>query len=178
MDETFNPYAAPQSNVIPAPVPGNALPSASRWHRFLATLLDTLIIMVVVTPLEWLTGTFDRTMQASQAGSIYQAESIFWSFVGFGVMLLFNWSHLLEGQTIGKRVLKLKMVRKDGSPCDRNRLILWRMLPLQVVIFIPVIGAIIALADCFSIFRSSRYMLHDDVADTKVVDLRPQLAGG
>lgn len=174
MDETFNPYAAPQSNVIPAPVPGDALPSASRWHRFLASMLDALIIMVVVMPIEWMAGAFDR----AQPSYAFRGEDVFWSAIGFGIMVLINWNQLLNGQTIGKSVLKIKVVRRDGSPCDRKRLILWRMLPIQVVVLIPVIGMIAALADCFSIFRSSRYTLHDDVADTKVVDLRPQLVGG
>lgn len=175
MEESFNPYAAPRSNVIPPPLPGNALLPASRWHRFLAMLLDTLILMVVVTPLEWLTGSFDAPEPSSFSEAMYQTGNIFWSIVSFGVWLLLNWRLLDTGQTIGKRALKLRVVRKDGSPCDRNRIILWRTLPLQIVVFVPFIGIFIVLADAFSIFRSSRYMLHDDVADTKVVDLRPQL---
>jgi uncharacterized RDD family membrane protein YckC len=74
-------------------------------------------------------------------------------------------------------VLKIKVVRRDGSPCDRKHNILWRMLPIQVVVLIPIIGGLVALADCFSIFRSSRFTFHDDVAGTKVVDLRSQLIG-
>jgi len=173
MSEPFNPYAPPQANVIPAPVAGNELPPASRSHRLLASLLDTIILMVVLVPLEWLAGAFNRLQQAS----LLNPESILWSAVGFGIWVLMNWTPLLDGQTIGKRVLKIKVVRKDGSPCDRKHNILWRMLPIQVVVLVPVIGMLVALADCLSIFRSSRYTLHDDVAGTKVVDLRSQLVG-
>lgn len=175
MDESFNPYAAPQSSVMPPALKGVAPPLASRWHRFLAMLLDTLILMAVVLPLEWMTGSFERSMQASNSVFIFHAEDILWSAVSFGVWMLLNWQHLLTGQTIGKRALHLKVVRKDGSSCDRNRIILWRTLPPQVAIFIPFIGILLVLADALSIFRPSRHMLHDDIADTKVIDLRQQL---
>lgn len=172
MSEPFNPYAPPQANVILA-ASGNELPPASRWHRVLASLLDTIILMVAVLPLEWLAGSFGRMQNAS----LFDLESVLWSAVSFGLWVLINWTPLLDGQTIGKRVLKIKVVRKDGSPCDRKHNILWRMLPIQVVVLVPVIGVLVVLADCFSIFRSSRYTLHDDVAVTKVVDLRSQLVG-
>lgn len=166
MSDPFNPYAPPQANVIPAPQAGYEPPLSSRWHRLLASLLDTIILMVAVLPLEWLAGSFGRMQKAS----IFDLETVLWSVVSFGIWVLINWSPLLDGQTIGKRVLKIKVVRKDGSPCDRKHNILWRMLPIQAVVLVPVIGVLIALADCFSIFRSSRYTLHDDLAGTKVVD--------
>jgi uncharacterized RDD family membrane protein YckC len=166
MSEPFNPYAPPQANVIPAPVAGYEPPLSSRWHRLLASLVDTIILMAVVLPLEWLAGSFGRM----QNSALLDPETILWSAASFGIWVLINWTPLLDGQTIGKRVLKIKVVRKDGSPCDRKHNILWRMLPIQAVVLIPLIGVLVALADCFSIFRSSRYTLHDDVAGTKVVD--------
>jgi uncharacterized RDD family membrane protein YckC len=173
MSEPFNPYAPPQANVIPASVAGSELPPASRWHRLLASFLDTILLMLAVLPLEWLAGSFGRMQNAS----LFNLESILWSAVSLGIWALINWAPLADGQTIGKRVLKIKVVRKDGSPCDRKHNILWRMLPIQVVVLVPVVGMLVALADCFSIFRSSRLTLHDDVAGTKVVDLRSQLIG-
>ena len=72
MSEPLNPYAPPQANIIPAPVDGNILPPASRWHRLLASLLDTIILMAVLLPLQWLTGSFDRM----QNSSLLEPESI------------------------------------------------------------------------------------------------------
>jgi hypothetical protein len=128
-------------------------------------MLDALIIMAVVMPIEWMAGA------RAQPSYAFRGEDVLWSAIGFAIMVLINWNQLLKPDHWQKRAQD--QVRKDGSPCDRKRLILWRMLPIQVVVLIPVIGMIAALADCFSIFRSSRYTLH--VADTKVVDLRPSL---
>ena len=74
-----------------------------------------------------------------------------------------------SGQTIGKRLLRIKVVRSDGSPVSFGRYLGLRVIPLQLVAQVPIVGLFIALADSLAIFRDSRKCLHDDVADTIVV---------
>lgn len=120
----------------------------------------------------FLSGYFQRTMEAAQRGVSWTPEALLWAVVGIVVVIAVNWTFLGRGQTIGKSALKLRIVRKDGTPADRARIITRRLLPIQLIAQIPFVGGLVGFIDCLCIFRSQRNTLHDDIADTKVVDLR------
>jgi len=96
--------------------------------------------------------------------------------VGFVIMLALNWNHLGRGQTIGKGIMELRIVRKNGTPAERSHIILKRILPLHLIAQLPVLGGLFAIVDALLIFRSQHNTIHDDIAETKVIDLRPQPA--
>lgn len=175
MDENFNPYAAPQSTVLQAPESAGDYPLASRWKRFGGVMLDGLIAGIVILPLQFLTGNFQKVMEQSQSGQrtmfSFHGDQVLWNLIGLGVMLAINWHFLSKGQTIGKMIVKTRIVLMDGSPCDRTRIILRRMLPLHIAQQIPVVNMLFGLADMFMIFRENRRTLHDEIAGTKVVDV-------
>ncbi|WP_395751626.1 RDD family protein [Prosthecobacter sp.] len=171
MNDPVNPYAPPQANIIPA-VPEVNQTLASPWRRLGASVLDSLISSVIMLPLMWFGGYFARTMErASHGGGSWSPEQLLWAPVGLLVMLALNWGHLGRGQTIGKGVLGLRIVRKNGTPVERSHIILKRLLPVQLIVMIPCVGAIFALVDALCIFRTQHNTLHDDIADTKVIDL-------
>lgn len=175
MDENFNPYAAPQANVLQNPEASGDYPLASRWKRLGGVMLDGLIAGVVVLPVHFLTGNFQKVMEQSQSGqrSMFstQGDQILWDLFGLGVMLAINWHFLGKGQTIGKMIVKTRVVLTDGSPCERSRIILRRMLPLHIAQQIPFVNMLFPLVDMFMIFRENRRTLHDEIAGTKVVDI-------
>lgn len=175
MSDPINPYAPPQVDILPPVDPSKNERLASPWRRLGASLLDALILSAINLPLMWFTGYFTRTFQRASQGnnSAFEPEQLVWGAVGFVVMVVVNWNHLAVGETIGKRALGLRIVRKSGEATDRNHIILRRILPLQIVSLIPYIGPFLALLDSLFIFRSAHNTLHDDIADTKVVDLRP-----
>jgi len=178
MNEEYNPYAAPKSTVLTAPLPNEGLPLASRWHRLVASFLDSLILGVIFMPLQFLTGTYQREAARQAAGGsifAFRPENMLWA--AFGVILLvgINWNFLLNGQTIGKKALKLRIDNVEGGPCDRGRIITRRIVVVQVLYLIPVLNFIFMIVDCLMIFRSNKRTLHDEIAGTKVVDLRSQL---
>ena len=79
--------------------------------------------------------------------------------------------HLLinHGQTIGKRLLKIKIVTIDGQKAK-----VWPHLSLRlgfIAIFsiMPVIGPAVLLVSTLLIFSQSQRCGHDHVAGTKVV---------
>lgn len=134
-----------------------ALPLASQWVRLGAQIIDVLIAVVAVLILNLLTW-----------GNLPQ----FLMNILLGVALVaINWQHLQNGQTIGKKLLKLKIIRRDGGPVDRMHIVTRRLLPVWIVGAVPYIGWIAVLADALCIFRASRNTLHDDFAETKVVQL-------
>jgi uncharacterized RDD family membrane protein YckC len=89
--------------------------------------------------------------------------NIVWYLVINGKLLAAN------GQSVGKKVMNIKIVRTDGSKADLQRIIGLRLAPIWVVSMIPYVGSVAAIIDCLLIFRSSRKCLHDDIADTIVI---------
>ncbi len=164
----LNPYAPPQADLTPEFGP-NEKPLASIWMRLVSQIVDGIIAAVILVTLQYLTGSFGRIQAAAAEGNIIVLESFLWIPVQIAVMLGINWNFLLQGQTIGKKLLKMRIVRKDGSPIDRTRIITHRFLPVALVANVPVIGSFAVLVDALCIFRGGRNTLHDDIADTKVV---------
>ncbi len=177
MNEEYNPYAAPKSAVLTASVPEQGLLLASRWHRLVASFLDSLILMAVFLPLQFLTGAFQReTARQAAGGSMFafRPENMLWAAFGMIFLVSINWNFLLNGQTIGKKALNIRIDRVEGGPCDRTRIITRRIAAVQILYLIPVFNFLFMFVDCLMIFRSNKRTLHDEIAGTKVVDLRPQ----
>ncbi len=167
--ESHNPYTPPTSNLDEPPELG--LANASPWNRLGAAMVDGILIMVIILPLEFLSGFIQRVSVNAQNGVIFTPETILWAFAGVLAWLALNFKFLPNGQTIGKKLLKLQVQRKDGSAVGMQRYLLRRFLPVQVVGLIPLAGGVIMLIDSLLIFRRERNTLHDDLADTKVVQL-------
>jgi uncharacterized RDD family membrane protein YckC len=74
-----------------------------------------------------------------------------------------------RGQTIGKAILGLRIVRSDGSKPAPFRLIGVRYGLFYALMIVPMAGVAVMLVDVLLIFRKSRQCLHDSAADTIVV---------
>jgi len=81
-----------------------------------------------------------------------------------------------NGQTIGKRLLSIKIVRTDGSRAGLLRIIFLRFLP---IVILSNIGSklwwhgSVFLFDNLLIFQKSRCCLHDLIAGTIVIEATP-----
>ena len=160
-----NRFAPPQAHVEDvADTASGAL--AGRGTRLVATLLDGLIgglafgLVALVTPLTWAPGPGVSVTRFMITNGV----------VGIVLFMVLH-SYLLatRGQTIGKALLKVRIVRRDGSPASFGRIIGLRYLPTTVITLIPLFGGLYALVDSLLIFRESRRCLHDNIADTIVV---------
>ena len=168
----LKPYAPPETN--PVANQGGAqgeVPLASPWIRLGAQLIDTLIGLVVNLPILYFSGYFGRVMDYSRRGQVIIPEAYLWSAIGLVIFLAINWVFLQQGQTIGKKLAKIRIVKKDGSPISAPAIVLRRLIPVQVTALIPFIGGLLVCIDALLIFRSQRNTLHDDLADTKVIQL-------
>ena len=87
------------------------------------------------------------------------------------VLFLLIQGYLLAttGQTIGKKLIGLRIVRSNGERPDVGHVIGLRYMLIWVIAAVPVVGWIFALVDALMIFRDSRKCLHDNIADTIVV---------
>lgn len=161
-------YAPPQSHVEDVQQAGSGLPGelASRGKRFLAVVIDTLIAFGVLglfaafTPFNvW--ANKDPSLWKLQVGDALIGFVLFLALQGY---LLFS-----RGQTIGKVVFKIRIARPDGSAASIGRILGLRYGLPWVVSVIPAVGAIYGLLDALFIFRASRRCLHDQIADTVVL---------
>jgi uncharacterized RDD family membrane protein YckC len=66
-------------------------------------------------------------------------------------------------------VLGIRIVQIDGERATWGRIVGLRIMPMQLLSWIPYIGGIISLVDVLFIFRANRRCLHDEIARTKVV---------
>jgi uncharacterized RDD family membrane protein YckC len=82
--------------------------------------------------------------------------------------LVHGWLLKTRGQTVGKWLLGIRIVRTDSSPAGLARLLLLRWLPVCLAGLLPY-GAWVPLLDVLLIFRASRRCLHDQLAGTVVI---------
>jgi len=162
MSDQANPYAAPEAHVDDIPV-ATELELAGRGIRLGAVIVDgTLfglsgVIAAIGIP----------AAQKSQAGLIVAGLIVTGLIVGLiiaNILFLYR-----DGQTIGKKLLSIKVVRTDGEKVSLLRFFFLRFLPVGLLGAIPLIGSVFSLADALLIFRASHQCLHDNIADTIVV---------
>jgi len=134
---------------------------ADRDTRLFARIVDTLALGVV--PL--LFGVFLGKLISSRTDTIASLAVFGYICITIiNIVLLYRY-----GQTLGKRLLSIKIRNKNGDRAGLLRLLLVREWFMQLLFAIPVIGIIIAILNPLLIFRESRHCLHDTIAGTVVV---------
>lgn len=163
-----NPYAPPASDVALAPLE-DQLPLASRGKRFLAQCADGLLTVLLMIPLNQNVEIFQRAMTDRE--SLFSWEKCLWILTHYLVWAVFNGWFLRNGQTVGKKLFRIQVRRKDGTPVGWARYLLGRELPIRLSMLVPWVGAYLSLIDVLFIFREGRNTLHDDIAGSQVVQL-------
>ncbi|XHS77913.1 RDD family protein [Burkholderiaceae bacterium UC74_6] len=165
-DQRFAPPTAHVEDIVTA---GEEL--GGRGMRFLAAFIDGVIYIVLAMGLARIPGL--ETLFGQRAGSDVWTT---FHITGFLTPLILQlgvngWLLVNKGQTIGKMICKLRIVRSDGSKANA-----WHVLGLRygvgyVVNVLAILSSIYGLIDSLLIFRESRKCLHDNIADTKVIKL-------
>ena len=166
----YNPYQPPTFDEAPESGPtGQQATFATRGERFAAALLDGLIMLALLLPAQFAAGVFEGFPKNVQQQSL--AMTAAWSLASITLYLLLH-GYLLSknAQTIGKRLLGIRIVNfSDGQKTPFAKILLWRVLPVQIVALIPVVGPFASLVDSLFIFRKDYRTIHDHVAGTIVV---------
>jgi len=145
-------------------VPGVRL--ADRSTRLIAAVVDSIIAVAYGFPL-----LFPMFLLMSRA-----KMPAFLQFVAaVGVMsiaFLLTHGYLLKkkGQTIGKKLLGIRISDLNGNVPRFGTVVLLRYFPIWFVSLIPVAGNLLSLIDVAFIFRSDRRCIHDLFAGTKVIE--------
>ncbi len=141
--------------------------TASRWDRFWASLIDSLIMMVVVIPVMFFTGGFDGIAEGIRPSLGY---SLFIALLGIGVFFLINWKLLsVSGQTIGKRTVGIKIVTLTGDLPGFKEHLLKRYGVYLLLGHVPIVGQFLSIGNVLFIFGKQKRCGHDFVAGTTVV---------
>jgi len=116
-------------------------------------------------------------LSAASTGTSFIAgllSLVVWTIV-FLVVPIYVW----KGQTVGKKLLNIKIVKASGNQVDQLDILKRYSIPtgLNLVALIPVLGCvacvlpIITLVNLFMLFSDEkRQTIYDKVAETLVVD--------
>lgn len=159
-------YPSPMP-VSPAPL-GHVYPYADNSPRFAAYLVDSFLSVLVGIGV-----SIPVSMLMSAMGA-YDDETIIVSVLAalIGLFAYYTIPHAKSGQTPGKRMMKIKVVRRDGSPVSFVRA-LWRviaylLIPSGLTLLcggIPI-GTLLFL---WPFFDKENRAFHDLLADTWVI---------
>lgn len=162
-------YAPPQAEVDDV-VPGDGAGApATRGTRLGAAVIDGLLAAAAL----WLVSKFTPWNPWDTTDFSYWRPQL-GNMLGGVVIFLLLQGYLLatRGQTIGKYLTKIRIVRSDGSAATPGRIIGLRYGVGFIAALIPAIAQVWGLLDALFIFRASRKCLHDSIADTIVVKLQ------
>lgn len=167
-DQRFAPPQAHVEDIAPdEPV------LAGRGIRLGAAIIDTVIAGAAgwtFAMIPWFSSITQAHLKAAERGM--WALNPTGLLIGLLVFLLIQgWPLVTRGQTLGKMLCKLRIVRTDGSKADALRLLGLRYGIGTMTGVMPGLAMIYGLIDSLLIFRGSRQCLHDTIADTKVIKL-------
>jgi uncharacterized RDD family membrane protein YckC len=148
-------------------IPDRRLDLASIWQRFLALLLDGLIVGLPYLALVFGPLSLLIVRRLGLLGPFaFQAASL----LGLPVAIVYHgWMLAARGQTLGKMALDIRVVSADGAPLSPGRA--WGRAALQ-----QIFVSCLALLDYLPAFLTpERTCIHDLAAKTRVV--RPTYGG-
>lgn len=168
-----NPYAAPTAAVGEL-APPDGLRKADRLTRLLAVFIDGLVVSVPAFGLAigmavYMGSQGNLTQESFQSPLLIGVVVAFVLYVlGFtAYQIYWLWKN---GQTLGKKLMKVRIVRSDGAPAELWRLLVLRYLVPMLAGAVPFVGGLFSLADPLFIFGDEKRCLHDLLADTIVVN--------
>ncbi|MEU7891799.1 RDD family protein [Nonomuraea sp. NPDC049152] len=150
---------------------------AARRSRCAAFLIDTLILLIATAPINV---AFTVESEVSDESTLISFLNPYAGDPGWPIQVVITvlfavyfWlQHALWGQTLGKRLCRMKVVSGATGEIPSLRQAGLRTLVHHLLTAIPYLGAVLGLVDMLWIFGDpQRRCLHDVIAKTIVIDL-------
>jgi uncharacterized RDD family membrane protein YckC len=174
-----NPYAPPRAAVSDPRDEDRAFEQATRASRLLGALVDIGIGGVIMLPLLITAWPVMLAALGNDADPERLADAVTPAVIGGAAALTsllgIAWlvvTYILvkrNSQTIGKRVMGIKVVRSDGSRASLSRILWLRNVVNWLPGMVPFVGNLYPLIDHLFIFGGKQQCVHDLIADTIVV---------
>jgi uncharacterized RDD family membrane protein YckC len=159
-----NPYAPPAALVEDIADHTAAATPADRGTRLGAALLDMVIVIVMIYIPVLL---FITVAMFPRRAGVFGLVAVVVGLVGFVAWIWATVKYVLRnGQTIGKKLLRIKVARSDGTRASFARIFWLRNVVNVLVSVVPLYWVI----DHLFVFGDSRQCLHDKLADTIVIN--------
>jgi uncharacterized RDD family membrane protein YckC len=139
------------------------LPRAGFWIRAAAFLLDSAAVTVLQFAIGFLLALVVQAIISPDTGVIEFVVRLFGTVLAITYYVFFTG---YCGQTPGKMVLKLKVIRTDGGDVSYGR------AALREVLGKFLSGIILGIGYFMVAFTKEKQGLHDKIADTYVVKLQ------
>lgn len=164
-----NPYAPPEAEVSDVVEADQPVEHASRGLRLGGAVLDGLIWMVVAVPM--MISLFASGAWLTNPEAAVTSVGTFVTLAGWVALLVITIMLVhRNGQTIGKKLVGIKVVRSNGTRASLGRIFWLRNVVNGIPQVIPFVGYVYVLVDHLLIFGDKRQCLHDKIADTIVVN--------
>ena len=147
---------------------------AESYHRIFANIFDLVVIVAIALLLTFrslislITALINPTSLDSLAlylSAFGSGALAFMAVIAYFIVLPIFWN----GQTLGKRFFKIRIIKNDGSDIDFKTIFLREMI--RVLLFILTFG-VSAFADTMVLlFSKQRIGFYDYVAATQVIDI-------
>lgn len=128
------------------------------WRRYVAAVIDGIIVGVVTSPFGM---TFNQTVtNGTSTTSESSSNSIVPFIISFAYIIFFLVKQ--NGQTIGKKIMGLRVVKEDGQPVD---------LATAVTRYFSYLlsAAVLCLGLISAAFNPKKQGWHDKIANTYVI---------
>ncbi|MCD6495924.1 MAG: RDD family protein [Candidatus Aenigmarchaeota archaeon] len=119
-------------------------------NRIVAIIIDSVILWVVMFVISlplgmgtMMMGSVMNPMAAAQLAGASMIVSILGILIGLGYFVYFEGT---TGQTIGKKIVNIKVVREDGKPMDYMTALVRTVLRVIDGIGFYIVGLIVLLA--------------------------------
>jgi uncharacterized RDD family membrane protein YckC len=176
-----NSYAPPKSAVADVAAADTGAEKASRGSRLGATFIDGLILTIPFGPsyvmalpsvMSHAKGGAAGTMAPYAAWAAIAGTGGWFYFGLLAAICTLTITAVLvhrNGQTIGKKLVGIKVVRTDESRATLARIFWLRYLVNTLLSMVPFVGSIYGLVDVLMIFGAAKRCCHDYIADTIVI---------
>lgn len=175
MDRPYDIYSAPetadQAFAQTQSTAETPHPLASRWLRLVAAIIDVIVVAAPAILVTYLLGGY---ADMADDGTMTPRGVAIGLVAGLALFILIQGPLIYRSaQTLGKRMFHMQVVNaKTWQPISGNRYLFIRYLPITLIANLPFIGPIVGLVNSLLIFRKGKNCLHDDIAGTRVIDLR------